>query len=708
MVDYVNFELQVDALAEGFYRVRVLDAPQDLGDEVPAHDFRPPYDDKTMQRILWILSGERRPKGITHEQTARQFGEALFGAVFAGPVYQAYQDARIYAAREGVGLRFRLNLGRAGRLASLPWEFLRDPNVDFLALSRQTPLVRYNEQLVNLQRLQSDLPLRVMVMISAPEGLPAVDEASERRNMLRATANLRDQGLVELTFVEDASLRTLQRELRQGEYHVFHYIGHGYYDEKTEVGTLILEDPVQHREPYPVRGEELARELHEEQTLRLVVLNTCHGAAHDVRDPFSGVASSLVKRGIPAVVAQQFEITDQAAIAFSEEFYRAVAEGMALEAAVAEGRRAIATTLQNTEWATPVLFLYSGESHTIFNFPEIREPTLVERVLPPARRVPLLLSGAIAVVVVLLMFLAGAFGDQDAVGMAPPTATPIPNVDLVVSDVQISPRNPRPGEFVSVFVEVQNQGTDDAPPFAVEWQPSIASPGGVVTAQAGGLAAGGVLRQTLTARFGWWGLFISQARVDPENVLIEPQEQNSRTAPVRTTTTQPFIIDFDEALPNGELVRQNQPVPFDLFAPWGFRIEAQAPDNPLCTNVVPWFRFIGISRVALTTGLPSDPNQCTDAQLVILFDAERPDTNPAGVSGLAVDFPPGSGLYTLTTYQDVAGTVQYGFESGANDPVRGLTLETSPNVAGFGRVFRAEIDTGGAPLRVTELRLQAP
>lgn len=54
-------------------------------------------------------------------------------------------------------------------------------------------------------------------------------------------------------------------------------------------------------------------------------------------DPFSSTAATLVRRGIPAVVAMQYDISDPAAITFGSTFYTAVTLGPAMEAAV--GRR---------------------------------------------------------------------------------------------------------------------------------------------------------------------------------------------------------------------------------------------------------------------------------------------------------------------------------------------------------------------------------
>jgi hypothetical protein len=53
----------------------------------------------------------------------------------------------------------------------------------------------------------------------------------------------------------------------------------------------------------------------------------------------------------------QFEITDEAAITFAQEFYGAVADGYPVDAALAEARKAIFTQGNGLEWGTPVLYL---------------------------------------------------------------------------------------------------------------------------------------------------------------------------------------------------------------------------------------------------------------------------------------------------------------------------------------------------------------
>lgn len=79
-----------------------------------------------------------------------------------------------------------------------------------------------------------------------------------------------------------------------------------------------------------------ARVLADHSALRLVVLNACEGARNSQRQNFSSTAATLIKRGIPAVLAMQYSITDLGAIEFAQTFYEALADSLPIDAAVAE------------------------------------------------------------------------------------------------------------------------------------------------------------------------------------------------------------------------------------------------------------------------------------------------------------------------------------------------------------------------------------
>ena len=102
---------------------------------------------------------------------------------------------------------------------------------------------------------------------------------------------------------------------------------------------------------------------------RLVVLNSCSGAAAGVSDLFSGTAAALVRGGVSAVAAMQYEISDAAAVAFARGFYAAIVRGRGVDDAVSSGRVAILGLSDRTlEWVTPVLYL-RGHDSQLFTLP---------------------------------------------------------------------------------------------------------------------------------------------------------------------------------------------------------------------------------------------------------------------------------------------------------------------------------------------------
>jgi hypothetical protein len=68
-------------------------------------------------------------------------------------------------------------------------------------------------------------------------------------------------------------------------------------------------------------------------------------------------------RTVPAVVAMQFAVTDDAAATFSRAFYQALVRSRGVDEAVRAGRIALTGWNPDTlEWVTPVLYLRSRDS----------------------------------------------------------------------------------------------------------------------------------------------------------------------------------------------------------------------------------------------------------------------------------------------------------------------------------------------------------
>jgi hypothetical protein len=286
-------------------------------------------------------------------------GQALFRVVFARSIGQSYAECRKASAQLGRGLRIRLHLDRGGYLGGFPWELLHDGQ-QFLSLSGETPIVRCIEGIGSARQLPAAPPLRILVTISSPRSFPLLDVEAERERLVAAIAPLVMLGLVKIDVAPDGSMNTLRRMLRSADeigrpYQVWHFIGHGRYDEQTTRGDLVMSG--EGNQPQYAGGWELGPLFKAHRDLRFACLNACKGARWEAGIPVSGAATSLIEAGVPAVTAMQFVISDAAAIAFAEELYGALADGAALEDAVAEARRGIFFQPNPTEWITPVLFV---------------------------------------------------------------------------------------------------------------------------------------------------------------------------------------------------------------------------------------------------------------------------------------------------------------------------------------------------------------
>ncbi|MBI4671260.1 MAG: SUMF1/EgtB/PvdO family nonheme iron enzyme [Chloroflexi bacterium] len=331
--------------------------------------FIPPLSEEQLENFVLKIGLTRRGVrriGSSEWRAAQEFGRKLFQAVFSDQVRDTLVASHNDAVRQGKGLRLKLAL-QAPELADYPWEFLYDPaNAQFLTLFEETPLVRYIDLPRPIQPLVVALPLRVLAVASSPRDYEALDIARERRNLEQALADLLPTRQVELEWLPSANLDALRAQLLKRAYHIFHFIGHGGFDQAKQDGVLVFETETQSARP--VSGERLAIILGNHRTLRLAVLNACEGARTSRQDPFAGAAMTLVRTGnIPAVVAMQFEITDTAAIDFAQGFYSAISAGRPVDAAVGHGRQAIFARDNDVEWGTPVLYLRAADGY-IFRF----------------------------------------------------------------------------------------------------------------------------------------------------------------------------------------------------------------------------------------------------------------------------------------------------------------------------------------------------
>jgi hypothetical protein len=350
---YLDLDVLIERSGEN-YKARILRSPAGSALE----EFNAPFSSMEIENLILRIGrprqGMRRMESPDLE-AIKVFGGRLFSTIFQGQVGSCLRSSLDQANQQDAGLRLRLQFADVPDLVNLPWEYLYNPSLNrFIALSSDTPIIRYLELPEPVKPLAVKPPLRVLAMISSPSDYPPLDVEREWANLKEALAPLVSSGKVLVDRLESPTLSAMLPNIRQYEYHIFHFIGHGGFDQQAQDGVLLLEGEAQRGRA--VSGQELGTLLHDERTLRLAVLNACEGGRASPTDPFAGVAQSLVQQRIPAVIAMQFEISDEAAIAFSRGFYGALADGYPVDAALAEARKSIYALGNEMEWGTPVLY----------------------------------------------------------------------------------------------------------------------------------------------------------------------------------------------------------------------------------------------------------------------------------------------------------------------------------------------------------------
>jgi len=365
---YTDFVLELRDLTDGSFRVAFLhpDAPPAVVVQWDYASFKDDLDDLDRKRLSM--------------EDAINLGVRLGKCLLPpGPLRDAWRRTLQTAGVDG-GVRLRLVI-RAPKLAQIPWEFINLPAddaatpaaSDFLALNPQISIVRHEPMPLPAPQLGPKDPARLKVLAASasPQNMRQLKLAEEKKVLEQAFARFEGDGVTsDYSFIENCTLDELTTALHQGA-DVFHFAGHGLF-ENVEVdhktgdvkgeGKLVLVIDKESRQRRPVGASDVAALL-QGAGVRLAVLGACRSGGRDNTSAWSGVAPALLKNGIAAALAMQYEVLDDAAIAFSGRFYTALAAGLSVDEAATAGRRAMWDVKpgETLEWGVPVLYMRSAD-----------------------------------------------------------------------------------------------------------------------------------------------------------------------------------------------------------------------------------------------------------------------------------------------------------------------------------------------------------
>ncbi len=352
---YENFVIQITTGESDRVVLRVSESPVGESAAVVAESGGP---------LCRLLEHSRAGEldQLIAEGGPQRLGQRLYDALVCGPIQRRFLEA---VGRSGSGdaqgLRIKLQVDfetlASAEVHALPWEYLyRAETGSFLALDRRFAVVRHLRLPVSRHLPAAPRRLKLLVAVAVPRDRQPLETEEECR---RIAASWRDDDAMEISFMAHATLDRLRDRLLAEEYHGLHFIGHAQIEAASGDGQLLLEDD--RGEVAPCTGRDLAIQLSDRTSLRWVFLDACSTGSSSTRRPFGGLASALLRTGVPAVLAMQRPVSDRAAVAFSHMVYRRLAAGDGIDTAVSEGRLAIHRHLPaSPEWGTPVLFLRSA------------------------------------------------------------------------------------------------------------------------------------------------------------------------------------------------------------------------------------------------------------------------------------------------------------------------------------------------------------
>jgi len=226
----------------------------------------------------------------------------------------------------------------SSNIRNLPWQLVTENNPDL-------PLVKAHKKDLKPHRASLGYPLKVLIMVAAPEGVTRLDYEKEELQLLTAFSPLMSKGLVEIHFTEDGSLENLKEKLLENKYHIFHFSGHGKFDEEEQLGTLALEDALTGKlrlanvQALNKVFKTANRKRHLPDLVLLSACQTAKGATGDV----TGIADALIQGGIPAVLAMSASILDNCATFFAARLYEQLSNEVKLPDAFQQARLALKT-----------------------------------------------------------------------------------------------------------------------------------------------------------------------------------------------------------------------------------------------------------------------------------------------------------------------------------------------------------------------------
>ena len=301
---------------------------------------------------------------------AKSIGNDVYKTLSDDP--RIMQDIKTAQALAGQTKDLWVEFSGPARGLGIPFELLRDEDDSFCLKHNLTRrlvqdgfISRKTESFPELiRRLQiSHEIFRLLIVGSNSDGsIPGAEEEA-RMLVVNIEKDLQTLGIThQITSLigKDATLENVKDSLRSGSYHIFHYAGHGRFDDNLpEISGIILLDE---GKPITVSASDLNLWV-KDSNLQFVFLSCCLGArsAQQVgRGDFFGTLDALARADIPGVLGYRWTVADTPALNLAKSFYESLWRTFLPAGSLLEARNNIASGKSGRDdetWLSPVLLV---------------------------------------------------------------------------------------------------------------------------------------------------------------------------------------------------------------------------------------------------------------------------------------------------------------------------------------------------------------
>ena len=289
-------------------------------------------------------------------------GVGLWQALMSDPKIRDYWVTTFREEWDSLELHivFNPNIENIEDLYALPWEYLNDER-EYLGLRGDTHIVRAFDGSKRSGE-SSPEPTMLHLVVVAFDYTDKIGYMEETRKIKNA---IPESPTVKHTVLKNPKLSELRDTFKDcpcNTVNILVVIAHASFIQDRGQGIIRWKEGGEGKEK-PLKAETLSTALNQCE-ITLTVLNGCKSGqifGPNIRDPYKSLAGNLCMKGFPAVIAMSRDITDPAAIIFSERLFNRLANNDTLMQACSEGRIALRLENQDSdEWATPILFLNRG------------------------------------------------------------------------------------------------------------------------------------------------------------------------------------------------------------------------------------------------------------------------------------------------------------------------------------------------------------